>query len=169
MPTRIPIRLPGTVLAALAAVLFAGLPAAALATPHDGARTPAEAVHGHHYGAIFQIDHGGHKAIKKTLNNIKNLLEDPRLEGHITVELIANSRGYDVYTKGNGFEKELKDLKARGVIFAQCSNTLRELHIDRKDLYPFITIVPSGVGEITLREAQGWAYIHPSAPPSGGF
>ncbi|OYV42265.1 MAG: hypothetical protein B7X10_06775 [Burkholderiales bacterium 21-58-4] len=55
-------------------------------------------------------------------------------------------------------------LKEHGVILAQCANTLRELHVDRKDLYPFITIVPAGVGEITLRQAQGWAYIHPTPP-----
>ncbi|HQU16364.1 MAG TPA: hypothetical protein PLO69_09705 [Gammaproteobacteria bacterium] len=169
MANRFNIRLPGALLVALATALFAGLSPAALAASHDGMSAPAEAVQGHHYSAIFQIDHGGHKFIKKALNSIKNLLEDPRVKGNITVELIANSRGYDVYTKGNGFEKELLELKHRGVIFAQCRNTLHELHIDPKDLYPFITIVPSGVGEITLREAQGWAYIHPSAPPAGGF
>ncbi len=151
--------------AACAAVLIGLAAPAAVAAPHSEWSAPAAANPHHHYGAIFQLDHGGRKIIKKTLNNIKNLLEDSRLKGHVTVELIANSRGFDVYTKGNGFEKELKMLQRRGVILAQCRNTLRELHIDRKDLYPFITIVPSGVGEITIREAEGWAYIHPSAPP----
>ena len=118
-----------------------------------------------HYGAIFQIDSGSTKGIKKTLNNIENLLHDPRLAGKVTVELIANSKGFNVYVKDNGFEKELRHLQSEGVILAQCSNTLRELHVNRKDLYPFIYVVPLGVGEITIRESQGWAYIHPSAPP----
>lgn len=121
------------------------------------------------YGAIFQIDAGGKKAMKKTLNNIENLLGDPRVKGHIKVELIANSNGVDVYAKGNGFEKKLRHLKAEGVILAQCSNTLHEKHIKRSSLYSFISIVPSGVGEITLREAQGWAYIHPSARNANAF
>jgi len=116
------------------------------------------------YGAIVQIDSGGNGAIKKTLNNLENLLHDPRLKGKIKVELIANSKGFGVYVKHNGFEKKLRHLLKEGVIFAQCANTLRESHIDRKDLYPFISVVPSGVGEIALREAEGWAYIHPSAP-----
>ena len=118
-----------------------------------------------HYGAIFQIDSGNEKGIKKTLNNIENLLGDPRLKGKISVELVANSKGFNTYVIGNGFEKRLRHLQEEGVILAQCSNTLHELHVDRKDLYPFITIVPSGMGEITIRERQGWAYIHPSAPP----
>jgi Uncharacterized conserved protein len=117
-----------------------------------------------HYGAIFQIDSGGPGAIKKTLNNIENLLHDPRLKGKVTVELLANSKGYDVYVKNNGFEKKLEHLKAEGVILAQCANTLHELKIDRGDLYSFVSVVPSGVGEITIRQAEGWAYIHPTPP-----
>lgn len=117
-----------------------------------------------HYGAIFQIDSGSPGAIKKTLNNIQNLLGDPRVKGKITIELIANAQGFAAYVKNNGFEDRLKKLQSEGVILSQCANTLRELHIDRKDLYPFIQVVPSGMGEITLREAQGWAYIHPTPP-----
>ncbi|MDA8382917.1 MAG: DsrE family protein [Betaproteobacteria bacterium] len=147
--------------------LVAGL-LCATAAHADGRYTGAKATRAH-YGAIFQIDAGGNGAIKKTLTNIDNLLEDPRLAGKIRIELIANSKGYDVYVKNNGFEKRLRRLQAKGVILAQCANTLRELHVDRKDLYPFVSVVPSGVGEITLREAQGWAYIHPSTPPASDF
>ena len=133
-------------------------------------KAPAEPRPGMHYGVVVQLDNGGPLAIKKTLTNIENLLNDPRLKGHITVELVANSKGYDVYVKGNGVEERLKKLQEEGVILAQCANTLKELHVDRSDLYPFITIVPSGMGEITLREAQGWAYIHPGAPkPAADF
>lgn len=116
------------------------------------------------YRVVFQLDSGGDGAIKKTLTNIENLLNDPRLKGKVAVELVANSKGYQVYDKNNGFGERLLKLKEHGVILAQCANTLRELHVDRKDLYPFITIVPAGVGEITLRQAQGWAYIHPTPP-----
>ncbi len=127
---------------------------------------PAKSAAHHEYGTIFQLDSGGDHAIKKTLNNIENLIKDPRVKGHIHVELLANSKGYDVYVKNNGFEKKLRQLQKEGVILAQCSNTLREKHIDRKDLYSFIKMVPSGVGEITLRESEGWAYIHPAPPPA---
>lgn len=130
-----------------------------------GVAAPAISNAHHEYGAIFQLDSAGDKAIKKTLNNIENLLKDPRVKGHIHVELLANSGGYDVYLKNNGFEKKLKHLQKDGVILAQCANTLREKHIDRKNLYSFITMVPSGVGEITLRQSEGWAYIHPAPPP----
>jgi len=117
-----------------------------------------------HYNVIFHIDAGGEATIKKTLNNIENLLNDPRLKGKVNVELLANSKGFAVYVKNNGFEEKLAHLQKEGVILSQCANTLKELHVDRKDLYPFISIVPSGMGEITIRESQGWAYIHPTPP-----
>ncbi|MHB8534174.1 MAG: DsrE family protein [Sulfuricaulis sp.] len=121
------------------------------------------------YNVIFHIDTGGEATIKKTLNNIENLLNDPRLKGKVHIELLANSKGYALYVKNNGFEKKLKGLQKEGVILSQCSNTLKELHVDRGDLYPFISIVPSGMGEITIREAEGWAYIHPTPPTQQGF
>ena len=122
-----------------------------------------------HYNVIFHIDTGGEATIKKTLNNIENLLNDPRLKGKVSIELLANSKGYAVYVKNNGFEKKLQGLQKEGVILSQCANTLKELHVDRKDLYPFISVVPSGMGEITIREAEGWAYIHPTPPTREGF
>ncbi len=147
--------------AALAALVLA---LSATCAGAAGIDVPAQPQPGVHYGAIVQLDNGGDAAIKKTLANVENLLHDPRLDGRITIELLANSKGFDVYIKNNGFEARLKKLQQDGVILAQCANTLRELHVEQSDLYPFITIVPSGMGEITLREAQGWAYIHPGAP-----
>ena len=114
------------------------------------------------YKAIFQLDSASPKTMKKTLNNIKNALQDPRLKDKVKIELIANSMGYKAYLKGNGFEKLLRQLQAQGVILAQCSNTLRELKIDKKTLYPFISFVPSAAGELIIREGNGWAYVHPS-------
>ena len=114
------------------------------------------------YKAIFHIDGDAGSAMKKTVGNINNLLNDPRLKGKIKIELLANSKGYKIYDKNNGLEKQLLDLQSRGVILAQCNNTLNELKVDRATLYPFISIVPSGVGELTIRQADGWAYIHPS-------
>lgn len=158
-------RRPAARLAVAAGAVLGLLSLSATASSFHG----AEAAPHKTYHAIFQIDSGSSHIIKKTLNNIENLLHDPRLQGHIKIELIANSKGINVYMKNNGLEKKLRHLQGEGVILAQCNNTLHELHVARKELYPFVSIVPSGVGEITLREAQGWAYIHPSTPPSNNL
>lgn len=114
-----------------------------------------------HYNALYVINTNDVKKITGTLRNIKNALEDPRLKGKLNVELIAFSDGVAVYEKDNSFEQTLKDLQAKGVLLAQCENTVRERHIDKGQLFPFISYVPSGNGEIVIRHYQGWAVVHP--------
>jgi intracellular sulfur oxidation DsrE/DsrF family protein len=63
--------------------------------------------------------------------------------------------------KSGAYEQQLKDLADKGVMLAQCSNTVRERKIDKNDLFSFISYVPSGNGEIILRHYDGWAIVHP--------
>lgn len=55
----------------------------------------------------------------------------------------------------------LQGLQGKGVILAQCENTLRERKISKDELWPFISFVPSGNGEIIIRQYHGWAVVHP--------
>ena len=114
-----------------------------------------------HYDALYIINSGDEKKITGTLRNINNALEDPRLKGKLHIELVAFGDGVAVFMKNGPFEQKLKDLQAKGVILAECSNTVRERNIDKNDLFPFISYVPSGNGEIILRQYEGWATVHP--------
>lgn len=113
------------------------------------------------YHVIYQLDNSDPKVIEKTLRNLNNALTDPRLEGKIEAELVAFSGGTEAYLKGSKYENDLKALVEKGVIVAQCNNTLREKKIARDQLYDFIAIVPSGNGELIIRQAEGWAIIKP--------
>ncbi len=59
------------------------------------------------------------------------------------------------------YENDLRALVEKGVTVAQCNNTLKERKIDPNQLYDFIAIVPSGVGEIIIRQGEDWAVIKP--------
>lgn len=118
-------------------------------------------VPGKTYHAIYVISANNKIKMNKIIDNIKNALNDPRLKGHIKIELMAFSAGTHLYFKGNGREKALLQLKKMGVELAQCANSLYELHIPISKLYPFIKIVPSAQGEIILRESEGYAYLKP--------
>lgn len=113
------------------------------------------------YNALYILNSNDEKKIKGTLRNLDNALEDPRLKGKLHVELIAFGDGVSVYMKSGPFEQTLKNLQAKGVILAQCNNTVTERKIDKNDLFPFISYVPSGNGEIILRQYEGWATVHP--------
>lgn len=126
----------------------------------NAAFTGAKA-NGKKYRVIYQLDSNDPKIIEKTIRNINNALTDPRLAGKLEVELVAFSGGTDAYLLSGKYEAQIKDLAEKGVIVAQCSNTLRERKIDRNQLFSFIAIVPSGNGELIIRQAQGWAVIKP--------
>ncbi|GAB2698752.1 hypothetical protein GCM10027037_23870 [Mucilaginibacter koreensis] len=113
------------------------------------------------YNALYIINSNDEKRIRATLRNLNNALEDPRLKGKLHVELIAFGDGVATYQKTGPFEQTLKDLQAKGVILAQCSNTVKERNIDKGTLFDFISYVPSGNGEIILRQYEGWATVHP--------
>lgn len=113
------------------------------------------------YHAIYQLDNGDPKIIGKAIRNINNSLNDPRLKGKIQIELVAFAGGTDAYLKGSQYEADLKALVEKGVIVAQCNNTLHERNISRDQIYDFIGIVPSGNGELILRQAEGWSVVKP--------
>src|SRR5690606_13700896 len=85
------------------------------AEPHNG-----------HYKAIYQLDSNNPDVVKKAFRNIKNVLNDPRLKGKIEVELITFSGGTEVMLKDSAYQNALKELIDKGVIIAQCTNSLQE-------------------------------------------
>ena len=113
------------------------------------------------YHTIYQLDNADPKIIEKALRNINNALNDVRLAGKIEIELVTFSGGTDACLKGSKYEAELKELVQKGVIIAQCNNSLKERKITRDQLYDFVAVVPSGNGELIIRQGEGWASIKP--------
>jgi intracellular sulfur oxidation DsrE/DsrF family protein len=96
-----------------------------------------------------------------TLRNINNALEDPRLKGKVEIELVAFAGGYTMFLKSGKYESMLLGLQKKGVILAECENTIRERKIEKATLFDFIGYVPSGNGEIIIRGNEGWTIVHP--------
>ncbi|NTE00391.1 hypothetical protein G6M26_30600 [Agrobacterium tumefaciens] len=113
------------------------------------------------YKALYVLNSADEKHISGTLRNMNNALEDLRLKGKLELELIAFGDGVAVYLKNGKFLDQLNILRNKGVILAQCENTIRERKIDKSSLFDFINYVPSGNGEIIIRSAEGWAIVHP--------
>ena len=113
------------------------------------------------YKALYILDESNEKKMKGVLRNINNALDDPRLKGKLQVELVAFGDGVEIFKKSNHFDTLLLALQKRGVILAQCENTIRERKISKDELWPFISYVPSGNGEIIIRHYEGWATVHP--------
>ncbi|HEX7367921.1 MAG TPA: DsrE family protein [Pelobium sp.] len=113
------------------------------------------------YYAVYQLDTNDSGVLDKAFRNINNALADPRLINKLKVEVVAFSAGTKVMLKGSIYEPQLKDLLQKGVILVQCNNSLIEQGLNRNQVLPFIGIVPSGNGELVIRNAEGWAIIKP--------
>jgi intracellular sulfur oxidation DsrE/DsrF family protein len=114
-----------------------------------------------HYKALYFVDDTASAKISMTLRNIDNALEDPRIKGKVEIELVAFSGGYTMFLKSGKYESALLALQKKGVVLAQCENTLRERKVDKALLFNFIGYVPSGNGEIIILGNQGWTVVHP--------
>jgi hypothetical protein len=77
------------------------------------------------YNALYVLNTSDPKQVKGTLRNIANVLGDPRLKGKLHVELVAFSDGVEVFKKDGPYQETLEALLAKGVILAQCENTIR--------------------------------------------
>lgn len=111
------------------------------------------------YQVVVHIDEIGKGLLG--LNNIENLLADLGKD-NVNVELVANYEGIEILLKSpDTYVEQIKRLGKMGVKFAACSNTMRQRGITKEELVEYFEIVPSGVGELVKKQAQGWAYIRP--------
>ncbi|MCC3151570.1 DsrE family protein [Hymenobacter sp. BT770] len=114
-----------------------------------------------HYRAVYQLDSDDPKLISKTLHNMKNALEDPRLKGKLELELVVFSGGTVAFRKDQPYEADVLALQQAGVVLAQCQNSMKAYKLTKADMLPYISIVPTGNGELIIRQAEGWSLVHP--------
>lgn len=84
------------------------------------------------------------------------------------VVVVTHGKGVDFLINGaadkngNPYEPLVQGLKAKGVDFRVCNNTLVSRKIDAKTVLPEASIVPSGVAEIGRMQAkEGYVYLKP--------
>lgn len=76
------------------------------------------------------------------------------------VEVVCNSDGISLLqTAVSKQTGKIRELKAKGVDFVACENTMRSHKIKREELVAECRTVPSGVVEVVLKQDQHWAYI----------
>ena len=114
-----------------------------------------------HYRAVYQLDSDDPKLINQTLHNMKNALEDPRLKGKLELELVVFSKGTVAFRKDQPYEADVLYLQQAGVVLAQCQNSMKAYKLTKADMLPYISIVPTGNGELIIRQGDGWALVHP--------
>ncbi len=117
----------------------------------------ASAVDNTPYKIVFQLTSGDtavQHALVKQLNNALTAAPNSK------IEVVCHNQGISflVAAKTQQADK-IKALKAKGVVFAACENTMRDRKIKREELIPEATTVPAGIIEIVKKQRKHWAYI----------
>lgn len=104
---------------------------------------------------------------KKVCGNIKNTLKE-ELKGEYTfkIEIVATSDAVLKYVPSSVEDDDtqylLEEFSKKNVTIVACNNALNHMGIDSSKLYPFITVVPAGIIEISLKQQlEGYSYIKP--------
>ena len=119
--------------------------------------TTAESLKGKAYKIVFQLTSNDTLVQKAMVQQIKNVLTaSPKTK----IEVVCHSNGITfLQTNITQQTSQVKELTARGVVFAACENTIRERKIDKKDILREAVFVPVGALEVTDKELSGWAYL----------
>ena len=96
----------------------------------------------------------------RVVNNVVNLLADETVDVEI-VAVVVNGGGLGLLLADSGPREQVEALLGQGVEFKQCRNTLRRNEATEDDLVDGVEVVPSGVGELTRLQDEGYAYIKP--------
>lgn len=103
-----------------------------------------------------------------TLANARNLLDD-KGEFGVEIEILANGPAVGLFaakavSAGLSYAdviQQLESLSDRNITIAVCRNALRSHRIEEKTLPAFIKVVPAGITELLLQQANGFFYIKP--------
>lgn len=99
------------------------------------------------------------------MRNVQNHLN---ASPNAKIVMVTHGKGIDFLLNGaadkngNPYEPAVQGLKAKGVDFRVCNNTLVSRKIDPKTVLPEASIVPSGVAEIgRMQSKEGYVYLKP--------
>jgi uncharacterized protein len=109
------------------------------------------------YKVVFQVSDADPQKWNLTLNNAANAARE--LGKDTVIEIVAFGPGIGMLKAGSAAEARVVEALASGVAVQACQNTMRGQHLEPKDMIQKIGYVPSGVGELIRRQAEGYAYI----------
>ena len=111
---------------------------------------------------VFSIPSGEIKEINRILSTVNNVMKFYRPE-NTEVVIVAYGQGLkSLLKKGDAdIRIRIEALMTYDVEFIACGNTMKTLHIEKKDLLDDIGFATAGIVEIIERQLQGYNYTQP--------
>lgn len=111
---------------------------------------------------IFSIPTSDTKEVNRIISTVNNVIKFYGVE-NTEVVIVAYGQGLkSLLKKGNvEIRKRIEALMTYDIEFIACGNTMRTLHIDKKELIDDIGFATAGIVEIIERKLQGFIYTQP--------
>ena len=79
----------------------------------------------------------------------------------VAIQLTSNEQGvWNLLMNEKSTQKEkIAEFKKQGVSFVACENTMKKLGLKKEEIVPEAGYVATGIGELILKQEQGWAYV----------
>ena len=107
---------------------------------------------------VIQLNTSDTAAWSGVIGNIKNLSKV--WPGNIKIEVVVHGKALDFLVAAKShLVTDIDQLAKKGVVFNACENTMGKYGITKQMLIPSVFTVPSGVGEVILKQEQGWSYL----------
>jgi uncharacterized protein len=95
-----------------------------------------------------------HKSLVKQIANVLEVWKTAK------IEVVVHNNGIGFMKKEESrTAKEIEALKAQGVTFAVCENTMKQRKLEKSQILSSGTFVPVGLAEIIMKQEEGWSYI----------
>ncbi len=111
----------------------------------------------HEHRIVIQFSSRDSLSADGLMHNLRNIEKDwPEAK----IEVVFHGGGLDMMlTKTTRYAKDLEMLHDQGVEMVVCENTMARRKVTKADLLPFAGTVPMGVGEVVLKQEDGWSYL----------
>lgn len=107
---------------------------------------------------VIQLNSADTAVWNSTLGNIKNLQK--LWPDQLQIEVVIHGKGLGfALRETTHLASDIKSLISSKLIFSACENTMKKHAVTKDMLLSGIETVPSGVGEIILKQELGWAYL----------
>ncbi|QID19268.1 hypothetical protein G3580_17575 [Nitrogeniibacter mangrovi] len=123
--------------------------------------SPSLAIAGGKPGVVIQVSENDPAKWNLALNNAGNLIQALGGPDKVDIEIVAYGPGLAMLKADSVVGERLGVAVSDGIHLSACHNTMRAKHVEQRDLYLGVDVVPAGVLEIMQRQQGGWAYIRP--------
>lgn len=107
---------------------------------------------------VMQLTSNDTTVWKGLMKNLKNLKEG--WGDSLEIEVVTHGPGIDLLTSTKTpHQQKVADFKKMGVRFVVCENTMKERKVTKDMIISEAEFVKMGIGEIILKQEQGWSYI----------